>query len=1349
MRKQMKKLFVFLLVFCLAFGPASVTSQFNDASVVHAASGKKAKSSKKSKAGTKAKLSQKKATLIVGQSLKLTMEGASKVKWSSSNKKVATVSKGNVKAKKAGKATITAKVGNKKYNCKVTVKIGLTDSALTLTKGEQKTIKLKGAKAKSFKSSNLAVATVTNKGLISAVGAGNAVITVKGKNRKSYKCNVTVQEPPVENPVLSANSLDLFLRDSSTLTVTGTTKTVQWSSSDKKIVTVDGNGNVYAANVGQATVTAQAGSSTLSCSVTVKYNPDKYYNVTFNANGGTPVPEAQRVQEGKKVSVPATTPHIRGKQFVNWYNGNSAYNFNSPVTSDLNIVAKWRDSSSTDNLDDNIIDLGDIIDLETEGAIDVQYDENGVVGSIDGKFTNQKVTDANSAAAVMKSAKSIIAGNNKSITIDAANISVKEVASASGNEKFFKLSQKKNGIDVVGSEVVILAKSGSGEVTGLHNSFDSRINDAGTYTNTSQDTAIETAINAVLNDQALTEYLTSQATTDVTVDKLKADLKDSLEAEARKVIIQKDENTKPRLTWEVTVKTKDEILASALDDIDEELGLEELMLKDESLEAVSEGNAFEEEPVEDAQSENPEAQEPQTEEVIEEVTDGNATAENVAEGIASAQENILAEDSAITQENVISEGNTFVEEDAFINTNVLAEAPTEEIISEETPAAESTIEEAPVVESTLEDTPVVESILDEVPVDERTIEETPSADTTLEEAPVVENATEEAPVEAVTDGNATSDAEVTVDGSENAQDPEAEPDDRLVPLNADDDPMDNVLLADGSSIVLPVIYSRYYILANSYNTSDSDNARSGDIWFMISEEGAWSAGTLTSDDYRGAARTFNVEKDGTKNRLKDTVRKITTYKASNKSFLGYRWSSLPGKLEEAVLVNSTAVSAHANMELVYDYYKNKLGRNSFDGHGAEIKVSYDGINSGFSDNDMANAYWTSDKQQFVFGNVKHYAAALDVIGHEFTHAVVAYIVGDGHKTSLTYQGESGALNEAYADIMGSLIENKSGDGRWLIAEDSDNSQGRQDGAIRSMKAPKSVGSNNKDHYTDRYLGDDDHGGVHWNSGIFNRAAYLMMTNANTSTVSADTWAKVFYNSLYYLSCDSSFLDGRRAVISSAKRMGISGGALQAIKEAFDTVGIVERDVVHIRLTWGETPRDLDSHLVKINGNGTNKWHIYYSHKKVDENGKPVADLDYDDTTSFGPENTTIYDMTPGVYYFFVHDYTTGSNANSTRMAASDAKVQISKAGEHLRTYYIDPSSKGTIWMVCRIQIGQDGTVNIQNKNIYSGGGVSYPNTLPLYSPMDDGEAVDVTDVPEDVDGLFRSVLEEIEGSEKE
>lgn len=143
------------------------------------------------------KLNKSKATVYVGSSITLKLKGASgKVSWKSSNKKIVAVnSKGKVTGKKAGKATITAKFQKKSYKCNVTVKKPyLNSTKKTIYTGESYTLKLTGTKAASWKSSDKSVASVNAKGKVTARKAGKAVITCKGKDGKSYKCNVTVKE---------------------------------------------------------------------------------------------------------------------------------------------------------------------------------------------------------------------------------------------------------------------------------------------------------------------------------------------------------------------------------------------------------------------------------------------------------------------------------------------------------------------------------------------------------------------------------------------------------------------------------------------------------------------------------------------------------------------------------------------------------------------------------------------------------------------------------------------------------------------------------------------------------------------------------------------------------------------------------------------------------------------------------------------------------------------------------------------------------------------------------------------------------------------------------------------------
>lgn len=147
-------------------------------------------------AASKVKINKTKATVYVGKATTLKVSGTKKtVKWKTSNKKVATVSsKGKVTAKKAGSATITAKVSGKSYKCKVTVKNpSLNKSKATLEEGKTLTLKLTGATAKKYTSGNTSVATVSSKGKITAKSAGTATITCTASNKKTYTCKVTVK----------------------------------------------------------------------------------------------------------------------------------------------------------------------------------------------------------------------------------------------------------------------------------------------------------------------------------------------------------------------------------------------------------------------------------------------------------------------------------------------------------------------------------------------------------------------------------------------------------------------------------------------------------------------------------------------------------------------------------------------------------------------------------------------------------------------------------------------------------------------------------------------------------------------------------------------------------------------------------------------------------------------------------------------------------------------------------------------------------------------------------------------------------------------------------------------------
>jgi uncharacterized protein YfaP (DUF2135 family) len=170
--------------------------------------------------------------------------------------------------------------------------------------------------------------------------------------------------------------------------------------------------------------------------------------------------------------------------------------------------------------------------------------------------------------------------------------------------------------------------------------------------------------------------------------------------------------------------------------------------------------------------------------------------------------------------------------------------------------------------------------------------------------------------------------------------------------------------------------------------------------------------------------------------------------------------------------------------------------------------------------------------------------------------------------------------------------------------------------------------------------------------------------------------------------------------------GLSIAEQAAVADAFTSVGITETPRIKIVLTWGSTPNDLDSHLTGPDGNG-GRFHVYYANRDYFQdatsgNGVSV-DLDYDDTSSYGPESTTIRNPAPGDYYFYVYDYSDGGSTDSTVLSHSGATVTVYKQGQVTNgtVFRVDGSSPGTNWTVFKLTVANNGAVTVTRVNNYS------------------------------------------------
>jgi len=120
------------------------------------------------------------------------------------------------------------------------------------------------------------------------------------------------------------------------------------------------------------------------------------------------------------------------------------------------------------------------------------------------------------------------------------------------------------------------------------------------------------------------------------------------------------------------------------------------------------------------------------------------------------------------------------------------------------------------------------------------------------------------------------------------------------------------------------------------------------------------------------------------------------------------------------------------------------------------------------------------------------------------------------------------------------------------------------------------------------------------------------------------------------------------------------------------------DDYRIVLWWGEAPRDLDSHLV-ANAYTGRKCHVYY----YNMNPSPgYANLDIDDTSSYGPETITITNFAGlSNIRYAVHDYSNRSSSSSSALANSNAYVVVYKGDSLLQVFYVPKNIGGTEWDV--------------------------------------------------------------------
>lgn len=260
--------------------------------------------------------------------------------------------------------------------------------------------------------------------------------------------------------------------------------------------------------------------------------------------------------------------------------------------------------------------------------------------------------------------------------------------------------------------------------------------------------------------------------------------------------------------------------------------------------------------------------------------------------------------------------------------------------------------------------------------------------------------------------------------------------------------------------------------------------------------------------------------------------------------------------------NATAVDAQFGLLSTVEYFRTVHGRNGIDGNGGpRVK---DGVVTGVVNYGVRydNAYW--DGSAMVFGDGDGATlgplVALDIAAHEMTHGITQFTAG------LVYQNQSGALNEAVSDIFGALVEHrKQGAGSmWKIGEDAW-TPGQSGDALRYMNDPSADGQS-ADHWTRRYTGTADNGGVHLNSGIPNLAFQLLVDGGRHPRVTSVNLVpgigvakaeRIWYAALTeYMTPNTDFLGARTATVNAAKALyGVGSPEVFAVEASWAEVGI--------------------------------------------------------------------------------------------------------------------------------------------------------------------------------------------------
>lgn len=328
--------------------------------------------------------------------------------------------------------------------------------------------------------------------------------------------------------------------------------------------------------------------------------------------------------------------------------------------------------------------------------------------------------------------------------------------------------------------------------------------------------------------------------------------------------------------------------------------------------------------------------------------------------------------------------------------------------------------------------------------------------------------------------------------------------------------------------------------------------------------------------------TINTSSVGSTYYMEDLTRKMGTFNMNNTGNTTTGTGGTQSRYTDTddiwdTTAQKAGVDAHWGARWTYDYYLNVHGRNGINGSGGP-GVTAAAANSATSlitsrvhfGSNYNNAFWYQNMMTYGDGNGTTFSplTTVDIAGHEMTHGVTEFTA------NLTYSNESGALNESMSDVFGAMVELYSRGGTvtsdtWKIGEQAYTPNTAGD-ALRYMNNPHLASNSgytaddDPDHYTERYTGTADSGGVHINSGIPNHVFYLAaaggthhLSGVTVTGMGTTDAARIWYRALTtYMTSGTNFSAARTAMLNAATDLfGASSTQYTTVAKAWCAAGV--------------------------------------------------------------------------------------------------------------------------------------------------------------------------------------------------